>query len=100
MDEIPITTSQLGPDGTARFGGLVEDRGDATHVSFETESGDYRASIPIDVACEQGVIYLHQDSLRLRVEDGATLCWNVKDVARARLTVGPEPDSVPENPPH
>lgn len=89
---------------------LLDDVGPATHASFETASTDYRASIPIDVVVADGVI-VHGDEdgpldvsrggpFRLVVPDGKTLCWNVKHVARIRLTVGPEPDSVPANPPH
>ena len=37
---------------------------------------------------------------RLTVAEGSTLCWNVKRVATLRVTAGPEPDDVPENPPH
>ena len=73
----------------------------ATHATFESLSGDYRASIPLEVARTQGRILLEEDgSLRLRVEEGDTLCWNVKALERIRLTVGQEPDSVPKNPPH
>lgn len=73
----------------------------ATHASFESRGGDYRASIPLDVARGQGVVLIGEgEGLRLLVEDGDTLCWNVKDLSRIRLTFGAEPDSVPENPPH
>lgn len=89
---------------------LLDDMGAATHASFETASTDYRASIPIDVVVAAGVIVLGDEEgpldasrggpFRLLVPDGKTLCWNVKNVARIRLTVGSEPDSVPANPPH
>lgn len=89
---------------------LLEDTGPATHVSVETDDADYRASIPLDVIRHQGRIVHARDGhpltedtggpYRLLVEDGSTLCWNVKHVARLRLTEGPEPDSVPEDPPH
>ena len=89
---------------------LLGDVGAATHASFETESADYRASIPLDVLRDQAVLVhavggeplADEDGgpFRLLVPDGDTLCWNVKGVARIRLTDGPEPDSVPENPPH
>ncbi|MDQ3781489.1 MAG: molybdopterin-dependent oxidoreductase [Actinomycetota bacterium] len=89
---------------------LLDEVGAATHASFETASSDYRASIPLDVVVADGVI-VHGDEegpldasrggpFRLLVPDGKTLCWNVKNVARIRLTVGSEPDSVPANPPH
>lgn len=79
---------------------LIPSDPDATHASFESTAGDYRASIPLAVARDQGVVILQGESCRLLVEQGDTLCWNVKDLGRIRLTVGAEPDSVPENPPH
>lgn len=79
---------------------LTPDSG-VTYASFESRDGDYRASIPIDVAVDGGVVEIQDEGgLRLRVIDGDTLCWNVKNLGRIRLTDGPEPDSVPENPPH
>jgi hypothetical protein len=72
----------------------------ATHATFESVSGEYRASIPLGTGPGQGRIRLEEDTLRLRVEEGDTLCWNVKGLERIRYTVGKEPDSVPENPPH
>lgn len=74
---------------------------EATHATFESADGDYRASIPLEMARRQGRLSVEADgSVRLRVEDGDTLCWNVKDVGTIRLTVGPESDSVPDNPSH
>ena len=100
----------LGHDGEVAVGRLLGDEGDATHASVETEDGSYRASIPLPVVKTQATIVLARDGVdlteaeggpfRLLVEDGATLCWNVKQVGRIRLTRGPEPDSVPVNPPH
>lgn len=87
-------------DGRVRVADVVAEHPEATHVTFEARDG-YRASIPLDVARRQGLLFLEEDgSIRLRVEEGATLCWNVKDLADVRLTIGPEPDSVPENPIH
>lgn len=37
---------------------------------------------------------------RLVIHGGRTMCWNVKDVVRIEVTVGPRPDSVPAKPPH
>lgn len=80
---------------------LVEGEPSATHVTFESSRGDYRASIPLGVARDKGVVVLEPGgALRLVIEDGATLCWNVKDLGCIRLTVGKETDSVPEDPPH
>lgn len=88
-------------EGRIPVAAVVPEDPDSTHATFESLSGDYRASIPLAVARRQGVMILDEfGSLRLRVEDGDTLCWNVKDLERIRLTDGPEPDSVPENPPH
>lgn len=87
--------------GRIAVGDLVEGDPVATHATFESSSGDYRASIPLDVARRQGVVVVEETgTLSLIVEDGETLCWNVKDLGRIRLTVGKEPDSVPADPPH
>lgn len=82
----------------------------ATHGTVVSSDGGYRASIPIGTLRGGGWLAVALDGrplpadrggpLRLTVADGTTLCWNVKDVGSIRLTVGPEPDSVPENPPH
>jgi DMSO/TMAO reductase YedYZ molybdopterin-dependent catalytic subunit len=100
----------LGPGGAVAVGRLLEEVGAATHASVENDDGSYRASIPLPVVRAQGIVVHARDGMdlteaeggpfRLVVEDGPTLCWNVKHVARIRLTRGPEPDSVPVNPPH
>lgn len=91
----------LAEDGKVAVGDLLPPAGAATHVTFESVGGDYRASIPIHVVTDKGIVEVgERGSLRLQVVDGDTLCWNVKDVGTIRLTEGPEPDSVPENPPH
>ncbi len=90
----------MAEDDRLAVGALLTDRGEATHATFESTGGDYRASIPLETVTDKGVVELDEGGLRLRVVDGDTLCWNVKDLGRIRLTVGPEPDSVPENPPH
>jgi hypothetical protein len=91
---------QLASDGIVKAGELLPPDPIATHATFESVSGDYRASIPLELARAKGRIRLEEDTLRLRVEEGDTLCWNVKGLERIRYTVGKEPDSVPENPPH
>jgi DMSO/TMAO reductase YedYZ molybdopterin-dependent catalytic subunit len=82
----------------------------ATHVTAISADGRYRASIPIPDAEASGWIAFavesealpsgHGGPFRLTVADGRTLCWNVKDLAELKVTVGPEPDDVPERPPH
>ena len=67
----------------------------ADHATVVSAGDGYRASIPL--------VDLARGSLtdgRLTVHGGRTLCWNVKDVVRIEVTVGPRPDDVPENPPH
>lgn len=87
--------------GRVTVGDLLAAAPPFTHATFESNSGDYRASIPLEVARRQGILLLEREgSLRLVVEDGETLCWNVKDLGRIRPTVGKEPDSVPADPPH
>ncbi len=83
---------------------------EATHCTVISAGGDYRASIPLADLREGGwlAFAIGNDPLptanggpfRLTVARGSTLCWNVKHVATLRLTSGPEPDDVPENPPH
>lgn len=91
----------LAQEGEIDVAVLLPDDPGATHASFDSVALDYRASIPIDVVRGQGVILIDEDGrLRLQVREGRTLCWNVKDVGSIRLTVGPEEDSVPANPPH
>lgn len=88
-------------EGRIRVSDLVEAGTEATHATFESADGTYRASIPLEVARAQGVVLLGEaGDLRLVVEDGETLCWNVKDLGRIRVTVGKEADSVPAQPPH
>lgn len=91
----------LAEGGLVPVGALLSRESGVTHASFESRDGEYRASIPLGLVVERGVVELQgEGGLRLRVIDGDTLCWNVKDLGRIRLTDGPEPDSVPENPPH
>lgn len=97
----PQDLKEASSGDVVEVGAILPSDPSATHATFESLSGDYRASIPLEVARTQGRILLEEDgSLRLRVEEGDTLCWNVKALERIRLTVGKEPDSVPENPPH
>lgn len=73
----------------------------ATHVTALSADGSYSASIPLEEAISKGEIHVNDaaDSelpIRLLVPGGMTLCWNVKGLARLRVTEGPEPDSLPE----
>ena len=82
----------------------------ATHCTVISQGGAYRASIPLDDLREDGWLAFSEAGgplpdnrggpFRLTVAEGSTLCWNVKRVATLRVTAGPEPDDVPENPPH
>lgn len=82
----------------------------ATHGTVVGGNGDYTASIPLEDLREGGWLAYRIGEgplppekggpLRLTVTQGATLCWNVKQVTEIRLTAGEEPDSVPENPTH
>lgn len=72
---------------------------DATHATVVSSDG-YRASIPLEMLRAGGVLSIDDAGLRLRVVDGHTLCWNVKDVARIEVTVGKQPDDVPAKPTH
>lgn len=76
---------------------------EASHVTAVNSAGDYTASIPLAEA-SRGVLLVVGEAdggpIRLNIPQGRTMCWNVKDVGMLRLTAGPEPDSVPENPPH
>ncbi len=82
----------------------------ATHATVISDDGHYRASIPLDELLEHGWVAFalagkalpreRGGPLRVVVPQGRTLCWNVKSVVEIELTDGPQPDSVPENPPH
>ena len=72
----------------------------ATRVHVISRDETYSASIPIEDIRSGGRLTVEDDGLRLRVLDGTTLCWNVKDVGTLRLTATREPDSVPERPTH
>lgn len=81
----------------------------ARYGTVESDDGHYSASIPLH-DLERGLLIVEDDGrplprdrggpFRLIVPDGRTLCWNVKSVVEIRFTDAPEPDSVPENPPH
>jgi DMSO/TMAO reductase YedYZ molybdopterin-dependent catalytic subunit len=83
---------------------------EATHCTVVSGDETYRASIPIETLVEGGWIAFGLGGMplpesnggpfRLTVADGSTLCWNVKNVGTLRFTSGPEPDDVPDNPPH
>ena len=68
---------------------------DADHGTVIAAADGYRASIPLHELAKGSLT-----DGRLIVPGGRTLCWNVKDVVRIEVTVGPQPDDVPENPPH
>jgi DMSO/TMAO reductase YedYZ molybdopterin-dependent catalytic subunit len=72
---------------------------DATHATVISRDGSYTASIPLEELLSGGRLTVGED-LRLTIVGGRTLCWNVKDVGSVRVTDQPEPDSVPEDPPH
>jgi DMSO/TMAO reductase YedYZ molybdopterin-dependent catalytic subunit len=94
----------------------VEPLAAATHLTAISRDGSYRASIPLSDAAASGWVAFatagatapgntplpteQGGPFRLTVAEGRTLCWNVKDVAELQLTIGPEPDDVPEAPPH
>src|SRR5690606_30694465 len=86
-DSLTISDEQLqrlAEESAIPVARLVEEPGDHTHATFESADGSYRASIPLEVALAQGVLLPEAGSWRLRVEDGATLCWNVKNLGRIR----------------
>ncbi len=109
-----VGTLVPGAVGTAVPVASILDRIDlgpeATHCSVVSRDASYSASIPIDDLRSGGWLAFalddaplpaeHGGPLRLTVAEGATLCWNVKDVAELRFTTGKEPDSVPERPSH
>lgn len=68
---------------------------DADHATVVSAGDGYRASIPLTDLARGDLA-----DGRLTIPDGRTLCWNVKDVVRIEVTIGHEPDDVPENPPH
>ncbi len=82
----------------------------ATHCSVVSKDSSYSASIPIDELLGGGWLAYALDGkplpaekggpFRLSVVEGATLCWNVKDVGELRFTAGKEPDSIREKPTH
>ena len=72
----------------------------ARRVHVVSRDSSYSASIPIEDFRRGGVLTREAGGYRLRVMEGTTLCWNVKDVAELRFTATKEPDSVPERPTH
>lgn len=71
----------------------------ATHATVVAADG-YRASIPLSTLRAGGVLSIEDGGLRLRVVDGDTLCWNVKQVEKLEVSAGKLPDDVPERPGH
>ncbi len=112
IDDVAVVAP--GFSGSAAPMAVILDRASpwdgATHCTVMSDDGHYRASIPLpDLRSNGWLLYgsadepLSRDAggpFRLIVPDGKTLCWNVKGVAELHFTSGPEPDSVPENPPH
>jgi len=98
--EIDVATLPGAPD--IDVAALLDRAGlndDATHATVISRNGDYTASIPLEELLAGGRLAIGSD-LRLTIVGGRTLCWNVKDVGAIKVTDRPEPDSVPENPPH
>jgi DMSO/TMAO reductase YedYZ molybdopterin-dependent catalytic subunit len=114
LDTVDIATVVAEFTGSAvRIGDLLdasEPLGTADHCTIESGDGLYRASIPLADLSESAWLVFSSEGgplprdrggpFRLVVQDGRTLCWNVKGVAEVRVTMGREPDSIPENPPH
>ncbi|MET0831409.1 MAG: molybdopterin-dependent oxidoreductase [Acidimicrobiia bacterium] len=88
----------------------AEPDSEATHCTVIATGGSYRASIPLADLEAGGWLSYAVDGgplpaavggpYRLIVAGGATLCWNVKEVAELKLTAGREPDDVPAEPTH
>ena len=109
-----VATVAAGAVGTAVRVGEILDRvtigHGATHCTVISQGGAYRASIPLEDLRATGWLAFAEEGqtlpehrggpFRLTVAGDSTLCWNVKRVATLRVTAGPEPDDVPENPPH
>ena len=100
-----------GDRSSAFVGSLLTDvaADGATHLNVISGDGTYRASIPLEAIRDGARLIVGSTSsldasaggpFRFLVEDGRTLCWNVKDVGEMRFTDGPEPDNVPERPTH
>ena len=89
------TTFENRTGEVAQFLAAAEPVDDADHATVVGAGDGYRASIPLGDLV-RGVL----DDGRLTVPGGRTLCWNVKDVARIEVTIGPQPDDVPPEPPH
>jgi len=101
------------PDGMVAISailGAIDRLGPATHCTAISENGAYRACIPLENVHTGGRLAVRRDGkpipptdggpYRLTVEQGATLCWNVKAVEEFRLSDGPLPDDVPADPTH
>lgn len=79
-----------------RAGPLATLLGDAhpsgDHATVRSGDGLFAASIPLDVL-RHGL--LDADG-RLELRDPPTKCWLVKDVRHLEITVGRQPDSLPD----
>jgi hypothetical protein len=90
---------EAGPGEIGPVLDLADPTAAATHATVISEDG-YRASIPLDTLRAGGLLSIEDEGLRLRVVDGMTLCWNVKDVTQIEVSVGKQPDDVSEKPKH
>lgn len=80
------------------------------YILATDSTGSYVACIPTIDLLHGGHLLVATDEepraperggpIRLVVVDGATLCWNVKDVASLRAIPDRVPDSIPQDRPH
>ena len=83
---------------------------DTAYCTVVSVGGAYSASIPLIDLIEGGSLAFWLDDgpmpearggpVRLTVNRGRTLCWNVKNVGVLRFTATQETDSVPKRPKH
>jgi hypothetical protein len=111
MDEIVVSGLAVGTASLDKrevavaevLDGLEIDPG-ATYCSVISGDGTYTASIPLAELRSGGSFSILSPEeggpIRLRVVDGSTMCWNVKDVGELHFTEGSQPDSIPPNPTH
>lgn len=90
-----VTDPTAAPRTTGPVASAIDAAGptpDADHGSVHSGDGLFTASIPLDVLREASI----DDGGRLQIDDPPTRCWLVKDVRRIELTVGRQPDSLPD----
>lgn len=105
----PDRASAWGRHGNALPVSAVLDT-DRPWVTVTSSDHGYTASIPASQILTAGWLLVGSTDrplseeeggpIRLLVDDGDTLCWNVKHVGSLRATSVREPDSVPERPTH